>query len=70
MTRETLIERLRKRAEIRRAIRKEKFYRGKGTDEPDRIADLCDEAADEIEKLRIEVENLGYEVKEVASYIE
>lgn len=44
-----LIERLRKRAEIRRQIPGRKSVEeGK----PDRIADLLDEAADEIERLR------------------
>jgi glycosyltransferase A (GT-A) superfamily protein (DUF2064 family) len=64
MTREPLVERLRKRAEIRRAIRKEKFYRGKGTDEPDRIADLCDEAADEILSLRQYISSLEWDGSE------
>lgn len=42
----TLIERLRKRAEIRRSIPRA---------EPDRIADICEEAADEIERLEKEL---------------
>jgi len=51
---ETLIERLRKRAEIRRQIQTRKSVQeGK----PDRIADLLEEAANEIE-------NLNYELKE------
>lgn len=45
-----LVERLRKRAEIRRKIREEKY-----DPSPDRIADLCDEAANEIESLRFKV---------------
>lgn len=48
MTEETLVERLRKRAEIRRQISTRKSVQeGK----PDRIADLLEEAADEIDKL-------------------
>ena len=43
----TLIERLRKRAEIRRSIPRS---------EPDRIADICEEAADEIGNLCGEIE--------------
>jgi hypothetical protein len=46
---QSLIFRLRKRAEIRRQIAGRKSVEeGK----PDRIADLLDEAADEIEKLK------------------
>ena len=49
MNEEDLIFRLRKRAEIRRQIATRKSVQeGK----PDRMADLLDEAADEIEKLR------------------
>ena len=45
---QSLVFRLRKRAEIRRAIKDRKSVKeGK----PDRIADLFDEAADEIERL-------------------
>ncbi len=48
---EDLVHRLRKRAEIRRQISTRKSVReGK----PDRIADLLEEAAAEIESLRIE----------------
>lgn len=51
---ETLVERLRKRAEIRRQIDTRKSVQeGK----PDRIADLLEEAANKIE-------DLGYELKE------
>ena len=47
-----LVYRLRKRAEIRRQIQTRKSVQeGK----PDRIADLLEEAADEIEELRFEV---------------
>lgn len=57
---ETLIERLRKRAEIRRQIQTRKSVQeGK----PDRIADLLEEAANEIE-------NLNYELKEAYGYIQ
>lgn len=49
MSEEMLIYRLRKRAEIRRNIQTRKSVQeGK----PDRIADLLDEAADEIYKLQ------------------
>lgn len=48
---ETLVERLRKRAEIRRSI-----PRG----EPDRIADLLEEAADEIEYLERKLDDAYY----------
>jgi hypothetical protein len=46
-----LIYRLRKRAEIRRQIPSRKSVQN---NEPDRIADLLEEAADEIERLRNE----------------
>lgn len=46
---ETLIERLRKRAEIRRQIPTRKSVQ-EGA--PDRIADLLEEAANEIERLK------------------
>lgn len=49
MTSDDLVYRLRKRAEIRRQITTRKSVQeGK----PDRIADLLEEAADEIEKLK------------------
>jgi len=44
-----LVERLRKRAEIRRQIPDRKSVQN---NEPDRIADLLEEAANEIEELR------------------
>ena len=51
-----LVYRLRKRAEIRRQIKDRKSVQeGK----PDRIADILEEAADEIEKLEQTVANLG-----------
>lgn len=52
-----LVYRLRKRAEIRRQIPGRKSVE-EGT--PDRIADLLDEAANEIEKLRRDVEVCWY----------
>ena len=49
-----LVYRLRKRAEIRRQIPSRKSVQeGK----PDRIADLLEEAADEIERLKTQVSN-------------
>lgn len=51
-----LVYRLRKRAEIRRQISTRKSVQeGK----PDRMADLLDEAAEEIEALRATVESAG-----------
>jgi len=51
---EDLVYRLRKRAEIRRQIPSRKSVQeGK----PDRMADLLDEAANEIERLQDEVKN-------------
>jgi hypothetical protein len=49
---EDLVYRLRKRAEIRRSIATRKSVQN---NEPDRIADLLEEAADEMEKLRYSV---------------
>lgn len=46
---QSLVFRLRKRAEIRRQIKDRKSVQ-EGT--PDRIADLLEEAADEIERLK------------------
>lgn len=55
---ESLVERLRKRAEIRRQIATRKSVQeGK----PDRLADLLEEAANEIEAL-------GYELKEAYAH--
>ena len=49
VTEQSLVYRLRKRAEIRRQIAGRKSVQeGK----PDRLADLLDEAADELERLR------------------
>jgi len=54
MDEQDLVYRLRKRAEIRRQISTRKSVQeGK----PDRMADLLDEAANEIERLRIENSN-------------
>ena len=52
---EDLVYRLRKRAEIRRQIPGRKSVQ-EGT--PDRLADLLDEAAAEIERLRTEIKDL------------
>lgn len=49
MNEQDLVYRLRKRAEIRRQIPDRKSVQ---ENKPDRIADLLEEAADEIEKLR------------------
>lgn len=56
---QTLVERLRTRASIRRNIKDRKSVQeGK----PDRIADLLEEAADEIESLHREIEYLHSEL--------
>jgi len=56
MNDQDLIYRLRKRAEIRRQIQSRKSVQeGK----PDRIADLLEEAATEIEMLRKKVETIN-----------
>ena len=52
---EDLVYRLHKRAEIRRQITTRKSVQN---GEPDRIADLLEEAADEIEKLQLDITNL------------
>jgi hypothetical protein len=52
---EDLVYRLRKRAEIRRQIPDRKSVQN---GEPDRIADLLEEAANEIERLRNEPKNI------------
>jgi len=49
---EDLVQRLRKRAEIRRQITTRKSVQN---NEPDRISDLLEEAANEIEALQEEV---------------
>ena len=54
---ETLVERLRKRAEIRRQIQTRKSVQEGGRD---RIADLLEEAADEIERLEERHNNIPY----------
>lgn len=46
---ESLIDRLRKRAKIRREIPHRKSVQN---NEPDRLADLLEEAADELERLQ------------------
>ena len=60
-----LIFRLRKRAEIRRQITTRKSVQNK---EPDRIADLLEEAANEIEALQEEVKK--YEKHIAVQYLE
>lgn len=54
MNEQDIVYRLRKRAEIRRQISTRKSVQ-EGA--PDRIADLLEEAANEIENLRIEINN-------------
>ena len=54
MTEEDLVYRLRKRAEIRRQIPDRKSVQ---ENKPDRIADLLEEAADEIDRLRYQSDN-------------
>jgi hypothetical protein len=54
MDEQDLVYRLRKRAEIRRQIPGRKSVE-EGT--PDRIADILEEAANEIERLRIDISN-------------
>jgi hypothetical protein len=56
---QSLVYRLRKRAEIRKQISTRKsVLEGK----PDRIAILLEEAADEIERLNVHISNLSWEV--------
>ena len=55
MNDQDLVYRLQKRAEIRRQIPDRKSVQ---ENKPDRIADLLEEAADEIQKLRNETETL------------
>ena len=56
MVEEDIVFRLRKRAEIRRQISSRKSVQeGK----PDRLADLLDEAANEIERLRQTFSSVG-----------
>lgn len=52
---ETLIERLRKRAQIRRQIHTRKSVQ---EGQPDRIADLLEEAANRIEELEKDKDNV------------
>lgn len=52
---QTLIERLRKRAEIRRSIPTRKSVIDGS---PDRLADLLEEAADEIQRLESDINRL------------
>lgn len=59
MQEQTLVERLRKRAEIRRSIPTRKSVIDGS---PDRLADLLEEAADEIRRLENDIDRLlkGY----------
>jgi hypothetical protein len=52
---QSLVFRLRKRAEIRRQIKDRRSVQ-EGT--PDRIADLLEEAADEVEQLQLKLDRL------------
>jgi polyhydroxyalkanoate synthesis regulator phasin len=56
-----LVERLRKRAEIRRQIPSRKSVQN---NEPDRIADLLEEAANAIESLTVKTKTPLQEVRE------
>lgn len=61
MSGEDLVERLEKRAEIRRQITSRKSVQeGK----PDRIADLLEEAADEIVRLRNKIKDIEWKTDE------
>ena len=60
-----IIYRLRKRAEIRKSITSRKSVQN---NEPDRISDLLEEAANEIETLREEVKK--YEKHSAIRYLE
>jgi hypothetical protein len=60
-----LIYRLRKRADIRRQIPSRKSVQN---NEPDRIADLLDEAADAIDRLEMVI--LAYEKNDKARVVE
>lgn len=63
---QSLVYRLRKRAEIRRQIQDRKSVQeGK----PDRIADLLEEAANQIEQLQTEVTDLQDRFDEIAIYL-
>ena len=53
---EDIVDRLRKRAEIRRQIPTRKSVQ---EGQPDRLSDLLEEAATEIEKLRLEIDSLS-----------
>ena len=56
---QSLIFRLRKRAEIRRNNQERKSVQ---ENRPDRISDLLEEAADEIERLRQTNSDLGWQI--------
>ena len=61
MSREDLVERLEKRAEIRRQITSRKSVQ---EGRPDRIADLLEEAADEIMRLRNRLKDIEWKADE------
>lgn len=58
-----LVERLRKRAEIRRQIDTRKSVQN---NEPDRIADLLEEAADQLEKYTKVLEEIANDYPELS----
>jgi Mg2+ and Co2+ transporter CorA len=62
MNKEDLVYRLRKRAEIRRQIPTRKSVQEGATD---RIADLLEEAAHEIENLEQRIVDMGYEISDM-----
>lgn len=62
MTEQDLVYRLRKRAEIRRSIPTRKSVQN---NDPDRISDLLEEAADRIEFLEAAFKNLSCTVSDV-----
>jgi len=61
-----LVYRLRKRAEIRRGITTRKSVQN---NEPDRIADLLDEAADRLEMLEQECSALRQQLRQMESQV-
>jgi hypothetical protein len=63
---ETLVYRLRKRAEIRRNITTRKSVQ---EDKPDRIADILEEAANEIEELANKLKEAANELEESSNEI-
>ena len=61
MSEQTLVQRLRLRAQIRRSITTRKSY---AEGKPDRIADLLDEAADEITRLQNAYDDVAEQYRE------